>query len=143
MININNKTMQLLLAIKQANGNPYIVGGFVRDLVMGYIPKDIDIECYDISVSRLTEVLSRFGEVNKIGSSFGILKIDMRKNGGDELDISLPRTESKNGSGHKGFMVDFESNITPREGCARRDFTMNSIWKMKRLKLLFVLTKMQ
>ncbi|MBP5623000.1 MAG: HD domain-containing protein, partial [Thermoguttaceae bacterium] len=56
-----------------------------------------------------------------VGQSFGVLKV------GANVDVALPRRESKNGLGHKGFNVESASTLTPREAFARRDFTINAI----------------
>lgn len=125
---IKEKTMDVIRSIREAGGTPYIVGGFVRDLVMGENPKDLDIEVYGLSIDKLKEVLSKHAEVNAVGVSFGILKVDMRNAGGDELDFSVPRTENKIGIGHGGFETNLNENLSPFEAARRRDFTMNSMF---------------
>src|SRR5882724_6563549 len=94
----------ILAALQAAGGHPLIVGGAVRDQLMGAEIKDIDIEVYGLTIDRLSEVLAGFGRVDAVGRSFGILK--MRLPDGQELDIALPRRESKVGAGHRGFTVE-------------------------------------
>jgi tRNA nucleotidyltransferase (CCA-adding enzyme) len=70
-------------------------------------------------------VLARFGRIDAVGRSFGILKL--RLPGGYEFDVSLPRRESKIGAGHRGFIAEPDPAMTPREAAARRDFTFNAL----------------
>lgn len=110
--------------IESYGGKAYFVGGCVRDYIMNKPVKDIDIEVFGISINTLQEVLSKFGEPNLVGKSFGIIKITI---GDQEYDFSIPRKDSKNGVGHKGFDVELCPNISLEEAAARRDFTINAI----------------
>jgi tRNA nucleotidyltransferase (CCA-adding enzyme) len=115
---------EVFQAIREIGGHPYIVGGFVRDQIMGMESKDVDVEVYGLQAGQLMEVLEKFGKVNSVGSSFGVIKLRM---GDEDFDFSLPRRDNKAGRGHKGFQVEFDANMTPIEAAARRDFTMNSV----------------
>ena len=126
MIKLKVATIQLLCSISRAGGTPYLVGGCVRDYVMGITPKDIDVEVYGMSYNTLLAVVAEY-KPKVVGESFGVIKVDLRPWGGDELDLSLPRRDSKNGVGHKGFNIEFSSDMTLEEASARRDFTMNSM----------------
>src|SRR5437868_2163715 len=125
MNTILNQIQPILAAITAAGGSPLIVGGAVRDQLMGHEPKDIDVEVYGLDVERLAEILAGFGRVDAVGRSFGILKL--RLPDGRELDVSLPRRESKVGAGHRGFIAAPDPLMTPREAAARRDFTFNAL----------------
>ncbi|HEY4260661.1 MAG TPA: hypothetical protein VGM98_10885, partial [Schlesneria sp.] len=98
----------------------FVVGGAVRDALLGLEPKDFDIEVYGISYDRLSEFLSRYGRVDLVGKSFGVVKF-----GG--VDFSVPRRESKTGVHHRDFLTEFDESITPREAAGRRDFTINAM----------------
>ncbi len=115
----------VLAAIAQAGGRPHVVGGAVRDLLRGDPVKDVDVEVYGLPIDRLVEVLASFGPVNAVGRSFGVLKL--RLPGGHEVDVALPRRESKIGAGHRGFLAEPDPTMTPREAAARRDFTWNAL----------------
>jgi tRNA nucleotidyltransferase (CCA-adding enzyme) len=119
----------ILAAIQAAGGRPLIVGGAVRDALRGTDRKDFDpefdIEVYGLPIDQLSDLLASFGRVDAVGRSFGILKL--RTPAGHELDISLPRRESKIGAGHRGFLAAPDPTMTPHEAAARRDFTWNAL----------------
>jgi tRNA nucleotidyltransferase (CCA-adding enzyme) len=116
---------KLANAIHQQGGQPILVGGSVRDYLLGQrLPKDLDLEVYCLEANELEVVLSQFGKVLRVGKSFGVLKLITQH---AEYDVSLPRRESKSGKGHKGFLVNADPQMTFEEASARRDFTVNSI----------------
>ncbi|MFL5805889.1 MAG: CCA tRNA nucleotidyltransferase [Roseiflexaceae bacterium] len=112
-------------AIQAAGGLPLLVGGAVRDILLGYAPKDLDIEVYQLDVERLAVALAPFGRIDAVGRSFGVLKL--RTPAGQEFDFALPRRESKVGAGHRGFLAAPDPTMTPQEAAARRDFTINAM----------------
>lgn len=97
-----------------------IVGGAVRDALLGLDPKDFDIEVYGVSYDRLAQILARHGRVDLVGKSFGVVKLEGH-------DFSIPRRDSKTGSHHRDFETTFDPAITPREAASRRDFTINAM----------------
>lgn len=106
---------------------PIIVGGFIRDFFLNikHIHEDIDIEVYGISsFKKLENVLQEFGDVNSVGKSFGVCKLKLDKY---EIDFSLPRTDNKVSSGHKGFKIETYETLDFKTATSRRDFTINSI----------------
>lgn len=113
----------VLDVIVSYGGRPAIIGGAVRDWILGIEPKDIDIECYGIPVETLEQALASF-KVDAVGRSFGVFKVTVD---GVTFDVSLPRRESKEGHGHRGFMVSADHTMSPAEAAARRDFTINSV----------------
>jgi tRNA nucleotidyltransferase (CCA-adding enzyme) len=115
---------RIVQAIIETGGRPYLVGGAVRDRLVGRESHDYDIEVYGLPAHILHVVLDQFGDVDAVGKSFGILKLYAD---GQVFDFSLPRTESKTGRGHKGFQVEVNPDISLREAAARRDFTVNSM----------------
>jgi tRNA nucleotidyltransferase (CCA-adding enzyme) len=113
------------LGANAARMRALVVGGSVRDAVFGHEPKDIDIEVYGINYEDLAAVLEPHGRINLVGKQFGVIKF--RDGTGGELDISIPRRESKTGVGHTDFATSFDPDIHPREAAARRDFTVNAL----------------
>jgi tRNA nucleotidyltransferase (CCA-adding enzyme) len=112
--------MAIARAIHDAGGRALIVGGWVRDRLLGRESKDVDIEVYRLEPALLRALLSRFGSVNTIGESFTVYKVA-------GIDVSLPRRESKTGRGHKAFEVTGDPGMPPEEAARRRDFTINAI----------------
>ncbi len=107
-------------AVRDAGGRALIVGGWVRDRLLGRHAKDIDIEVFGLPADRLKSLLTPIGAVNTVGESFTVYKVA-------GLDVSLPRRESKVGRGHKGFEVTGNPNLSIEEAARRRDFTINAI----------------
>lgn len=113
---------QLAKAVFEDGGRAYFVGGYVRDARMGVQTKDIDIEVYGIAPARLRELLSRFGQVFEKGASFGVLSLEHTN-----LDIAMPRRESRTGERHTDFDVSVDPALSTQEASRRRDFTVNAM----------------
>jgi len=107
-------------AAHEAGGRALIVGGWVRDRLMGRASADVDLEVFGVASDRLRALLERFGRVEAVGESFQVYKV-----GG--IDVSLPRRDSKAGRGHRGFIVSGDPDMTVAEAARRRDFTVNAI----------------
>ena len=103
----------------------YLVGGCVRDSLLGMSHKDFDLEVYGVDYQKLEQALSPHGRVDLVGKSFGVIKFTGQSGG--QWDFSLPRRDSKMSAGHKGFEVEFEPDIEPRAAASRRDFTINAL----------------
>ena len=112
----------ICLRIRDAGGRAVMVGGCVRDAIMGSACKDIDLECYGISAENILSCLSGQYGVDLVGASFGVMKVKHF-----DIDIALPRTENKTGYGHRGFMVDIVPGMSFADAASRRDFTINAI----------------
>jgi tRNA nucleotidyltransferase (CCA-adding enzyme) len=106
--------------VSEAGGRALIVGGWVRDRIMGRPCKDVDLEVYGLDASRLRELLAEFGSVNTVGESFTVYKVA-------DVDVALPRRESRTGRGHKGFEVTGDPRLSFEEAARRRDITINAI----------------
>jgi tRNA nucleotidyltransferase (CCA-adding enzyme) len=121
---IPRKAYNIMSAIKKAGKGveALIVGGFVRDSLLGVESKDIDIEVYKLPLDHIEIVLRMYGwRVDAVGKSFGVLKVD------NEIDISVPRREKKVGEGHKGFSIESDPDMSVEKAASRRDFTVNSM----------------
>ena len=95
----------------------YLVGGCVRDTLLGREIYDYDIEIYDIDPHKFDALMQSIG-ASGVGKSYFIYKF---KN----FDLGLPRSESKTGERHKDFAVSYIND--PRTACLRRDFTINAM----------------
>ncbi|MFI5400913.1 MAG: CCA tRNA nucleotidyltransferase [SAR324 cluster bacterium] len=117
--------VRLAQAVGQEGGRTVLVGGWVRDCLLG-IPhsKDFDLEVFGMEPERLKGVLTRFGPVHTVGRHFGVLKLTTRDG---EYDVSVPRRESKTGKGHRGFWVTPDPAMTFEQAAGRRDFTINAM----------------
>ena len=110
--------------VREAGGRAFMVGGSVRDLLLGEEGvKDVDIEVFGVSPDRLQRVLGQSFSFDPCGVSFGVLKLHRF-----DIDVSLPRRESKRGIGHKGFLIDSDPNLSVPEAASRRDFTVNAMY---------------
>jgi tRNA nucleotidyltransferase (CCA-adding enzyme) len=107
-------------AVRAAGGRALVVGGWVRDRLLGRESKDIDIEVFEVKADRLRALLEAIGRVETVGESFQVYKLG-------DIDVSLPRRESKSGHGHRGFDVTGDPSMTIGEAARRRDFTINAI----------------
>lgn len=114
------RALEMARAVRDAGGRALIVGGWVRDRLLGISSKDIDVEVYGIEAERLRALLASFGRVDTAGESFTVYKVA-------GIDVSLPRRESKTGRGHKGFAVTGDPDLSIDEAFRRRDFTINAI----------------
>ncbi len=121
MTAIPDKVLSLAKTVRSEGGRALLVGGCVRDELMGRQPKDWDVEVYGIGSERLRELLNSFGEVNVVGEAFTVYKL------GPHLDVSLPRRERKTGRGHRAFFIEGDPEMAIKEAVARRDFTINAI----------------
>ncbi|MFA5366435.1 MAG: GNAT family N-acetyltransferase [Dehalococcoidia bacterium] len=114
--------------VEAVGGKIYSVGGAVRDEFLGKESKDLDILVTGIPFDELEKILSKYGVVNAVGKSFGILKFKPR--GGEEVDVAIPRTETPTGEGgYHGFSVTSDHALPIEKDLERRDFTINSIAK--------------
>ncbi len=112
----------LAAAVADAGGRAYFVGGYVRDLLMGCEGKDIDIEIHGITPDRLEAILDSLGQRTMMGVSFGVYGLRHY-----DLDIAMPRSETKTGRGHKDFTVDVDPFLGTLKAAQRRDFTINAL----------------
>jgi tRNA nucleotidyltransferase (CCA-adding enzyme) len=117
---VNDDVRRIAEAVRTAGGRALLVGGFVRDRLLGLEPKDADLEVYGLEIDALERTLAPFGEVKHVGKSFGVLKVL-------HLDVSVPRRDSKTGAGHRGFTIEADPSLSYEEATRRRDFTINAM----------------
>ncbi len=115
-----------------SEGRIYEVGGCVRDSLLhrNLDSKDRDYLVCGITLPRLQQILRRYGRVDTVGRSFGVVKFTPHADD-DEIamtfDISLPRSEKSTGIGHTDFEVDFDPALPVDQDLIRRDFSINAI----------------
>ncbi len=115
------RVLVLAQAIRDAGGRGLLVGGCVRDQLMGIAPKDWDVEVYGIEAERLRTLLDQFGPVDVVGEAFTVYKL------GRDLDVSIPRRDRKTGRGHRGFVIEGDPSMSVEDASRRRDFTINAV----------------
>jgi len=105
-------------AIDQAGGIVLLVGGAVRDLLLGQEVKDLDIEVHQLMPEQLEKLLRLFGPVSLVGKSFGVFRVHKL-----DIDWSLPRTDSAGRKPH----VEIDPFMGFKEAFRRRDLTINAM----------------
>jgi tRNA nucleotidyltransferase (CCA-adding enzyme) len=114
---------RIAAAVRAAGGRALVVGGWVRDRLLG-LPEptksNVDVEVFGIAAVTLRPLLESFGRVEAVGESFQVYKLG-------DVDVSLPRRDSKAGRGHRGFVVAGDPDMTIADAARRRDFTVNAI----------------
>lgn len=108
----------ILEALIAAGATPYLVGGCVRDIVIGRPLKDLDLELHGITLEQTEQVLAAFGHVLLVGKQFGVLRL-----ADYDIDWSLPRADSL---GRKPT-VAIDPHLGIMAACKRRDLTMNAM----------------
>ena len=121
---LQGRLLKIASDIREAGGRAFLVGGWVRDALLGKSCRDYDVEVYDMAQDALVPILSKYGRTNLVGKAFGVIHLAMK---GLSLDFSFPRTESKVGYGHRGFVVHTDEKLSFKEAALRRDFTINAM----------------
>lgn len=103
--------------IEQYGGKLYLVGGAVRDKLLG---KQVHDEDYCITGISSKQFKNLFPEAYQRGKFFEVYDIEGK-------EFAIARKEKKNGRGHKEFEIETGENITIEEDLKRRDITINSI----------------
>lgn len=114
----------LAQAVDAAGGRALVVGGSVRDALLGHPAGDADLEVYGLAPERLEQVASQFGQVHLVGKQFAVLHL---ATSAGTVELALPRLESKTGPGHRGFSVEARPDLAPEIAVLRRDFTVNAM----------------
>ncbi|MCX6781320.1 MAG: HD domain-containing protein [Candidatus Magasanikbacteria bacterium] len=112
------------------NAEVFLVGGMVRDILLKRESKDIDLVVRGVPMPKLIAFLKKFGNVDVVGKTFGVIKFAEKIRGGfaPAIDIALPRTEIAGGSGaYRDVAVNFQFDLPIEDDLSRRDFTINAM----------------
>lgn len=102
-----------------------VVGGAVRDPLMGIEPNDIDLLVTGLPSEKVHNILKKLpGKVDLTGKSFGVYRYNYK---GHEVEIALPRTERSTGDRRVDFDVNVDHTLPVEDDLLRRDFTVNSM----------------
>lgn len=114
-------------ALAAAGGRPFVVGGAVRDALLGLPVTDFDVEVFGLEAESLRRVLEGLGRVDAVGQAFTVYKLSGLDGVAGAVDVSLPRRDSKAGPGHRGIAVVGDPHLDVAEAARRRDFTVNAL----------------
>lgn len=109
---------EIIKKIIQNGARAFLVGGAVRDILLGLKAKDLDIEIHGLKIEDLEKILKSFGPVSLVGKSFGVFRLH-----NIDADWSLPRTDSQ---GRKPI-VKIDPFMSIKNAFARRDLTINAM----------------
>lgn len=123
-------------ALTGAGGTVYVVGGAVRDAILGKEPNDLDLMVIGLPQDEVKHILAQLpGSLAATGSmgkgeddtahAFGVFHY--REKSGHAVEVALPRREKSTGGGSKGFDKTVDHTMTPEEDLFRRDFTANAM----------------
>jgi tRNA nucleotidyltransferase/poly(A) polymerase len=111
----------------------FLVGGAVRDVLLGKATKDYDFVVRNVTAGDLESFLTKRGWVELLGKNFGVFKFvpkNIKEKNPDiePFDIALPRTEFSLDfdGGYKNFDVQSDESLPVIEDLKRRDFTINA-----------------
>lgn len=113
---------EIALRAREMGGRAMLVGGCVRDGLLGIPSTDIDCEVYGLAPDALCALAARFGDVDDSGERYGIFALR-----GAGIDLAVPRTERRTGPHHGDFEVLPDPTLSFEKAAARRDFTVNAI----------------
>src|ERR1700676_5289458 len=123
----------IVQTLRQRGFQAYLVGGCVRDLLLGREPKDYDVAT-DATPEQLMEI---FPETYAVGAQFGVVLVpepEEDKAGavsadfsskGQEVEVATFRSDIGYADGRHPDEVRFSKD--PREDVQRRDFTINGM----------------
>ena len=110
--------VEILRRLRGEGFQAFLVGGCVRDLVMGFVPKD-----YDISTDAAPEQVVRlFPESLTVGAQFGVVIVP-REEG--NVEVATFRSDGRYADGRHPSQVRYAK--TPQQDVLRRDFTINGL----------------
>jgi poly(A) polymerase len=104
--------------LRAAGHQAYLVGGCVRDLLLGVRPKDFDIS----TSARPERVMELFPQSGLVGAHFGVVLV---RDGEAQVEVATFRSDHEYEDGRRPTGVHFETD--PRADVLRRDFTINGL----------------
>lgn len=113
--------IEFATAVADAGGRAFVVGGFVRDELMGLVPHDKDLMVTGLSHEEFIKI---FPVAIMTGKDFPVFRLEID---GEEMEVALARKERKIAQGHNGFSMLADGTVSVEEDLARRDTTMNAM----------------
>jgi tRNA nucleotidyltransferase (CCA-adding enzyme) len=113
--------------LRAAGGRVFLVGGAVRDALLERTVKDHDLEVFGLPGEQVFAALSRVARVQPAGDSFPVFKVAGLPGIEGQIDVALPRRDSKKGRGHRGISAEADPFMPIEAAARRRDFTINAM----------------
>ena len=113
---------QIEQLIRRAGGRTWLVGGSVRDLVLGLQPRDLDIEVVGLQPGQVHALLTERFSVQFVGKAFQVFKLQ-----GLPVDLSIPSRIPAEDISLPGLPKQADPGMPIDEALARRDFTINAM----------------
>ena len=114
-------------SLRRAGGRVFLVGGAVRDSLLLRAVKDYDLEVFGLPASEALAALRSIARVEPAGDSFPVFKVAGLEGVLGQVDVALPRRDSKKGPGHRGIDALADPAMPIEEAARRRDFTINAM----------------
>lgn len=108
--------------IRRGGGRVWLVGGSVRDLVLGRQPRDLDIEVVGLPPGQVHALLTEYFSVQFVGKAFEVFKLQ-----GLPVDLSIPSRMLTADTSLPGLLRQADPDMPIDEALARRDFTINAM----------------
>ena len=108
--------------VRRAGGRTWLVGGSVRDLVLGQQPRDLDLEVTGVPPGQIHALLTEHFSVQFVGKAFAVFKLQ-----GLPVDLSIPSRTLSDDTSLPGLLRQADPNMPIDEALARRDFTINAM----------------
>src|SRR4051795_11882518 len=109
---------EVIAKLRGVGHQAFLVGGCVRDLLLGLKPKDYDVAT-DARPDRIMDLFPRSG---RVGAHFGVVLV---RDEFSQVEVATFRSEVDSGDGRRPNTVHFESD--PKQDVLRRDFTVNGL----------------
>jgi poly(A) polymerase len=107
-----------IATLRQSGHQAYLVGGCVRDLLLGVPPKDFDVA----TDARPDRIMNLFPNSGQVGAHFGVVLV---RDEFAQVEVATFRRDHEYTDGRRPDSVQFETD--PREDVLRRDFTINGL----------------
>jgi poly(A) polymerase len=121
MSQIKEFAERIVRSLRDAGHQAYLVGGCVRDLVLGVEPTD-----YDVATDATPdEVMRIFPETYAVGAQFGVVLVPLRDDANRTVEVATFRSDIGYSDGRHPDQVCFSQSA--REDVERRDFTINGL----------------
>lgn len=114
---MNERELAVLIIsnLRSAGHRAYLVGGCVRDLLLGKTPEDFDIA----TSATPSQVLARYPEAQQVGAHFGVVMVG-------RVEVATFRSDYAYEDGRHPSEVRFETD--PKADARRRDFSVNALF---------------